>query len=304
MEYGKIIKQALEIAWRKKYLWVFGFFASMGGGGGGNYSKYMDKKNASGAVSGVWDWITSHPGIMATLIMAAIGLFIVILVLYLVSKGGLIKSVNQISQDQPNNFEKTLGYGLQFFWRMLGIDILFGLSCVLILGIAIFPPVMMMILGGGAVKVFGVLLIILFVLPVIALLYCIAIIANFSYQIAVIEDKKVFDSIPAGYALFKKNLGRSVLLGLIITGIALLYVIAFIIAMVILAIPFIILGVVNLWAGLIPGIVIGLPLILIISAIYGTFNSGYWTLGYQELAAMKDKLSSPAKPEPLTVPDV
>lgn len=54
MEYGKIIKQAMEIAWRKKYLWVFGFFASMGGGGGGNYNNFIDKDNASGAASGLW----------------------------------------------------------------------------------------------------------------------------------------------------------------------------------------------------------------------------------------------------------
>ncbi len=300
MEYGKIIKQALEIAWHKKYLWVFGFFASMGGGGGGNYNNFIDKDDASGVVSGVWDWITSHPGLVAVLILAAVGLFVVLMVLYLVSKGGLIGSVSRISKGQPDNFEKTLGCGLQFFWRMLGIDILFGLSYILILGLVILPPVMMIIMGGNAAKIFGVLLIILLILPVIALLYCIALIGNFSYQIAVIEDKKVFDAIPAGYALFKDNLGRSVLLGLIITGIAMLYVIAFIIAMVILAIPFIILGVANIWAGLIPGILIGLLLILIVNGIFGTFSSGYWTLAYHELSAPK---SAEPKAEPSIVPD-
>ncbi len=299
MEYGKVIRQALEIAWRKKYLWVFGFFASMGGGGGGNYNNFIDQDNASGAASGLWDWVTSHTGLVAVLILAAIGLFVILMVLYLVSKGGLIGSVSRIAKGQPDSFEKTLGCGLQFFWRMLGIDILLGLSYILILGLIILPPVMMIIMGGSAAKIFGILLIILLILPVIALMYCIAIIGTYSCQIAVIEDKKVFDSIPAGYALFKDNLGRSVLLGLIIFGIALLYVIAFIIALMILAIPFIILGVVNLWAGLIPGILIGLPLILVVSGIYGTFDSGYWTLAYHELSATK--IADP-KPEPLIVP--
>ncbi|MDQ7798566.1 MAG: hypothetical protein RDU76_06450 [Candidatus Edwardsbacteria bacterium] len=301
MEYGKIIKQSLEIAWRKKYLWVFGFFASMGGGGGGNYNNFIDQDDASGAASGLWDWITSHPGLVAVLILAGIGLFVILMVLYLVSKGGLIGSVSRISKGQPDNFEKTLGCGLHFFWRMLGIDILFGLSYILLLGLIILPPVMMIIMGGSAAKIFGVLLIILLILPVIALMYGLAIIGSFSCQIAVIEDKKVFDSIPAGYALFKGNLGRSVLLGLIIFGLALLYVIAFIIALMILAIPFILLGVVNLWAGLIPGILIGLPLILVISGIYGTFTSGYWTLAYLELSAPQ---STESKTEPAIIPDV
>ncbi len=304
MEYGKIIKQALGIAWRKKYLWVFGFFASMGGGGGGNYRNFLDKDDALGAFSGARDWILSHLGMLALLILVAVGLFIILLVLYLVSKGGLIKSVSQISKDQPDSFEKTMGYGLHYFWRMFGIDILFGLSLVLLLGITTMPAILMIMMGGAGVKVLGVVWIVLLILPVIAFMYCLGLVANFSYQIAVIEDKTVFDAIPDAYHLFKKNVGRSVLLGLIIIGIALLYVIAFIIAMVILAIPFIILGVVNIWAGLIPGIVIGLPLILIISAIYGTFASGYWTLAYHELSALKKNEPTPVKPEPLTVLDV
>lgn len=303
MEYGKIIKQALEIAWHKKYLWVFGFFASMGGGGG-NYNNFLDKDNASGAVSGIWGWITSNPGMVAALIMAAVGLFVVLLILYVISKGGLIKSVSQIYNNQSGNFETTLGYGLNYFWRVLGIDILLGLSYVLVLGLTILPLVLMILLGGGAAKIFGLLLIIFLALPVIALLYCIAVIANFSYQAAVIEDQKIFEAILSGYVLFRANLGKSALLGLIIIGIALLYVVAFVIAMVILAIPFIILGIVNLWAGLIPGILIGLPLVLIVSGIYGTFNSGYWTLAYHELSALKKNEPNLMKPEPLVVPDV
>ena len=292
MEYGKIIKQALEIAWRKKYLWVFGFFASMGGGGGGNYRNFLDKDDAVGAFGGARQWIASHLGILALLILAAIGLFIVLLVLYLISKGGLIKSVSQISKNQPDNFEKTLGYGLHYFWDMFGIDVLFGLSLILVLGITMMPAVVMIIAGGAGIKILGVVWIVLLILPVIAFIYCLGLVANFSYQIAVIENRKIYDAISEAYYLFRKNMGRSVLLGLIIIGIALLYVIAFIIAMAILAIPFIILGVVNIWAGLIPGIVIGLPLILIISAIYGTFASGYWTLAYHELSALK-KMNRP-----------
>jgi uncharacterized membrane protein len=51
-----------------------------------------------------------------------------------------------------------------------------------------------------------------------------------------------------------------------------------------LAVPFIILGMINLWVGLVPGILVGLPLLLLVVAAYGTFASGYWTLAYLELA--------------------
>jgi len=300
MEYGKIIKQALNIAWRHKYLWVFGFFASMGGGGGGNYSNIFDKNDASGAFGGARDWVLAQLGLLSLLIMAAAGLFVVLLVLYLISKGGLIKSVSQISKNEPSNFERTLGSGLHYFWRMLGMDILYGLFMILILGITVMPAVLMMIMGTAGIKVLGVVMIVLLALPLIALLFCIGLVANFSYQIAVIEDRKIFDAVSDAYRLFRDNIGRAVMLGLITVGIAILYVAAFIIAMIILAVPFIILGVVNMWAGLIPGIIIGLPIVLVISAIYGTFGSGYWTLAYLELSAPKN---AETKTEPVIIPD-
>jgi hypothetical protein len=301
MEYGKIIKQALIIAWRHKYLWVFGFFASMGGGGG-NYSNFLDKDDASGAYSGVRDWVLSHLGLLALLIMAAIGLFIILMALYLISKGGLIKSVSMISKNEQSNFEKTLGYGLRYFWRMLGIDILLGLAMILVLGITIMPPILMMIMGGTGVKLLGAVWIFLLALPVIALLFCLGLVANFACQTAVVWDKKILEAMPYSYKLFRNNLGKSILLGLIYFGISILFVIAFVIAMVVMAIPFIILGVVNLWAGLVPGIVIGMPIILIISAIFGTFTSSYWTLGFLELSTIQDHAQD--KIETVVVPDV
>lgn len=302
MEYGKIIKQALSIAWHNKYLWVFGFFASMGGGG--NCSNILDKDDASGAYSGARDWVFSHLGLLALLIMAAIGLFIILMVLYLISKGGLIKSVSMISGKEQSNFEKTLGSGLRYFWRMLGLDLLFGLALILVLGITVIPPILMMIMGGTGVKLIGLVWIFLLALPIIALVYCGSLVVNFGYQIAVINDKKIFDAINDAYHLFKTNVGRSILLGLIIIGIAFLYVIALIIAMIILAIPFIILGLVNMWAGLIPGIVIGLPIILIISAIFGTFTYSYWTLAYLQLSALQSRSQEQTDITPVSVPDV
>jgi hypothetical protein len=294
MEYGRIIKQSLGIAWRKKYLWVFGFFASLGAGGGGNYSSLYDRNESFRAWAGLKEWILSHLGLIFVLTIAAAGLMIVLMALYLISKGGLIKSVSQISRNQPDSFEQTLGYGLRYLWRILGIDMLYGLAVVLTLGLTVLPALLMIFAGGGGVRVLGVLLVLLMALPLVALLFGLGLLANFSYQMAVVEDQRVFRAVTGAASLFRRNIGRTALLGIIAVGIALLYAAALIAGLIFLAVPFVILGAFNLWAGLIPGILIGLPLLLASSGFYGTFISGYWTLAYMDLAGTETGAEQPA----------
>lgn len=299
MDYGRIIKQALAIAWREKHLWFFGFFAAMGGGG--NYSRLFDRDHASGTFSGMMrDWALSHLGLLALLLVAAVVLVVVLIVLHLISRGGLIRSISQICRFQPDNFEMTLSYGLSYVWRILGIEIIYGLTVILPVALTILPLGAMIIWGGAGAKLIGIILLMLVVLPLVALIFGLGIWANFSYQIAVLEDNRVLESIRAAGRLLGENIGGSVLLGLIIVGIEVAFWVVLAIGLIALAMPFIILGMANLWAGLIPGILIGLPLLLLASAIYGTFASGYWTLAYLELVG---KASPAVRPE-LSLPDV
>ena len=46
MDYGKVLSRAWEITWRWKALWILGFLAALGrGGGGGNYSYRIDSSD-------------------------------------------------------------------------------------------------------------------------------------------------------------------------------------------------------------------------------------------------------------------
>lgn len=283
MEYGNIIKKAWSITWDNKHLWFFGFFAAMGGGG--NYSGLFDRDHPAGTISGMMrDWALSHLGLMALLVAAAAILFVVLIAVHLISRGGLISSFSQICRLQPGNFEMTLGYGLKYFWRILGIEILYGLAVFLTSALTILPLGAMIIWGGGGAKLVGITLLVLLALPLIVIIFGFGIWANFSYQIAVLEDKRVLESIREAGRLLGETIGRSALLGLIIIGLEVAFWVAMTAGLMALAVPFIILGMINLWVGLVPGILVGLPLLLLVVAAYGTFASGYWTLAYLELA--------------------
>ena len=292
MEYGQIIKQAWSISWGNKYLWFFGFFAAMGGGG--NYSGLFDRDHPAGTISGmIREWALSHLGLIALLGAAAAILFVVLIAIHLISKGGLIRSFNQICHLQPDNFEMTLGYGLKYFWRILGIEIIYGLSVFLPLVLTILPLGAMVIWGGGGVKLIGITLLVLIALPLVVIIFGLGIWANLSFQIAVLEDKRVLGSIREAGRLLRETIGRSALLGLIIIGLEVAFWVAMTAGLMALAVPFIILGMINWWVGLVPGILIGLPLLLLAVAAYGTFASGYWTLAYLQLAGQVSPAGQP-----------
>ena len=181
---------------------------------------------------------------------------------------------------------------------MLGqilLFILIGIGFLLVIGI----PVAALVLGTFAVTdspALRILLVAVVVLIAIALLIVgfipLAVIAQFALRELVVGGERVFDSIRGGYRLFRRNLGRSLLLWLIqvvlilAAGIAL--VIAAILVGLVLFIPTIILAVAEyataaILAGVVAGLIL-LPILLVAFAILGTFNHSYWTLAYLRLS--------------------
>jgi hypothetical protein len=58
--------------------------------------------------------------------------------------------------------------------------------------------------------------------------------------------------------------------------------IVFLVSLV-LAIPFIILGMANFWLGVIPGALLGLVVMVLVIAYFGVFQSSIWTLAFMQI---------------------
>ena len=56
-----------------------------------------------------------------------------------------------------------------------------------------------------------------------------------------------------------------------------------VVGVLILAIPLVLIGIVNLWLALIIGLPLGLVVIILSSAFFGTFASSMWTLGFVQM---------------------
>lgn len=280
MEYGKIVKDALGIAWRRRYLWAFGFFAGVG-------SPNLDSRLAADKLGDAWEWMAENPGLVALLAMLGLGVALVFWVLQIVSQGSLVKGVADVERSRPGGFEPSLSHGLGCFWRVLGLQLLLFATVVSALLVTVLPPVLMIVSGGTALKVLGVAWLVAAVIPALAGLVAAGLLWNFALRFCALEGQRVLQSVGSSWGLLKSDFSESVILFGIGFGIGLALGVAVVLALVLLAIPFVILGIINLALGLVPGLVIGVPAFILSICVLGVFQSAYWTLGFMRLPSIR-----------------
>jgi hypothetical protein len=182
----------------------------------------------------------------------------------------------------------VLLYFIVFFLITVGL--------LLVIGI----PVALLIWGTfaatqsvGARVTVGVVVGLVAFLALLVVFVPLYIIGQYALREIVVRRERVLGSVGSSYAIFRRNIGRSLLILLIQFGLSIGIGIAFILALLIvgliLAIPAIALAVAGLTtAAIVAGViaaVILLPLILVVTGAIGTFSHAYWTLAYLRLTA-------------------
>jgi hypothetical protein len=309
MNYGDIIRDAFRISWRNKFLWFFGFFAA-GSSGVTNFFNVPTNFQGAGDMSGAGRWINDN--VVAALVIVGIVVLVLVLlfiVLSLISAGGLTESVAAIDGGEQRRFFSTWRAGTANFWRVLLQAILLfliGLGLlVLLLLVAVLPIALTFALTeavGARVAVavlFGLLGVLLLVLVYVPL----SIIGQYALRGLVVDRERVARSIAAGYALFRRNIGRSLLVWIIAValsiGIGIAMLIVLLLAGFLLFLPTILLAF-NEYAtaavatGVVAGLIL-LPILLVLSGAVGAFSHAYWTLAYLRLTNRPGGGASPAQ---------
>jgi hypothetical protein len=192
MEYGRIIKRAVEITWRHKVLWVFGIVAALFGAG------YKGSNGGSNAGSGLqytfsgsdlarlgrapWpqempfspnlsgNWAAILPvvlGILAILVIVGLVLWIVGILVRYTSLGALVSMVDEVEQTERTSFKSGLQHGWKRFLRLFAIDLLIAIAmffvALLFLVVGVFVaalvigPTVLLIQAGKALIVLGII---------------------------------------------------------------------------------------------------------------------------------------------------
>lgn len=306
--YRNILKRALKLTWRFKYLWFFGLFAFLIDNGGEmevmlrGFNFNMDdgllaslKDFAStgvfsfSALSNLGSLLKSDPltvfiGLAALLIMLVLGLFL--LWLSVISQAAVVNNTANDIAGKDHNFQEGVQSGIKNFWPVFGLNIVLKIIVYLIF-VLISLPVISSYVNDSQTSMLFIALFMVFV-PIAILL---SFIFKYSIAFVVIKDEEFVDAIKHGWQLFVDNWLVSLEMAFILFFVDLLYYLLLFWAILILSIPFIfIFGLLSNLAILYnPGLLISFAiltvlLVVIISrAIISTFEISSWTGLFVEL---------------------
>lgn len=284
MDYMKIIERSFSNAWRYKFLWLFGFFVSIAEGFRGGFS-WTDRLEHYDHLHRYWRFsrFDFEPALIAMILLAALFVWLILFLMSVLSEGALIRGISRKELGLETGFEDCWKTGWNKFLRLFGI--------VILAVIAVFSSIVILVIGNIpfwiVAKPLGLLVTLVSIPIFLAVILLIIVVEGWAIRFAVLYDENWLSSIAKGWRLFKNNIGKTLgvafssLLSQIIAWILL------VICVIAVAIPFIILGIINLWIGLIPGIMVGFLIFILSSAIFGTFASSVWTIGFMKLTGFK-----------------
>ncbi|UCC79580.1 MAG: hypothetical protein JSW64_15155 [Candidatus Zixiibacteriota bacterium] len=286
MDYMQLVKTSIVRAWRYRFLWFFGFFVTVTDGFGGFHwlDDRFDKIDRFHRFSRFEDLsIEFDPAFLIMLGLLVFSLWIIFWVMNVISEGSLIHGVSRKEMNLGTSFSECWSAGLKNFLRLFGIILLITLLTVFVIigSILFIIPAFILSVPLGVVLS-------LFALPVIFAVVVVAVsVEGWAIRYAVLNDEPWLTAIKKGWFLFKDNIWKTVAIALLSFFTQLVLWCFLVIVMVILALPFIIMGYVYLWLGLIPGLFTIILVIILSAAFFGVFASTIWTLGFMRLTNYK-----------------
>jgi len=340
----KILKRAFNITVNYRVLWIFGILLALttgGGGSGGGSGGSSGGNGSSGSANlpgtggqnlfGQFPEIT--PAMTGATIAAVIGLTCLMLVLIVagsiiryVSETAVIRMVDRYEQDgEKLSFRQGFRLGWsRAAWKLFLMDLLIGLSFaavfLLLLAIAALPLLVFFARDAVALQVVGGVLaaglLMLVILAAIVLGLAVSLVMLIAQRFCVLEDLGVRDSLRQAFGLVRRRLADSLLMGVSLFGVGLLWAlitIPVILAVLVVAIlagglPALLVGGIGamLTQGSIPWIaaaLVGIPIFLLVimgpALLLGGWQKIYvssaWTLAYREMSALVKTQPAPTE---------
>jgi len=299
--YRSLFKKAWNIVWNYKHLWFFGLFASLLiGGGAWEYQVLTESLNQNFLNESTMSFggLVSMGIFLRTLFLGFVDLFsydfltiinslsiIIISFIFLaivvwlaaVSQAVLISNVKKIN-DSKKEVDCGISAGLSeaqsFFWPVILINFIARVVVAALLFIAGFPLLLINLKDSGLMAVTYLVLFVIFIPVSLGL----SLIAKYAIAYKVLDYKSSVAAIEHGFRLFVKN--WLVSLETVIS----LFIISFLCSgltvtvLLILLLPWLVLGVLfKLYWLIISLIIITIVIVAIIGAALTTFQTAVWT---------------------------
>lgn len=233
--YRESISSGWRLAWKHKYLWIFGIFASLVSSGlasawdllYNNASKVIDQQTYLNSLNQLYTSNTltllvknsfqfftgfNITSVLAILIVLCI--FIAFIWLAIVSLGALINASSLWQDGKSSNITNDFSESQRSFWRLLSIQAIGRLAIYGSILIAAAPLLSLYFFKGIDVMVllFAILSFII-IIPFGLLVYFISMYASIY---TVVEKTPIMTSVSKGWNLFKNNWYISVVFALVL----------------------------------------------------------------------------------------
>lgn len=298
MNYGKIINSAFRLAWRYKSLWLLGLFA--GGGIAAAFSWTDETWDTSGTE---FDFESFEPSALFSDLSWAVPAVLAIVFLMVIAQvllnaictPALIDAVNRLTRGGVYNLGNSLSTGIDFMWRVLATIILHALSYIGTLSVLILIGVFFGILLATIHAALIVLLILVAIPIIMALVFVLETIFGLAYRAMVVRNINIGDALTEGYTLLLRQPLSCLAMFALIVGLWILIAICETILVTVIGLP-LYLAADAAGIGLVPILLIGVPLFLLISlpvaGFLGAVFEAMYTLFYFRLL----------EPQPSVVP--
>jgi hypothetical protein len=327
----KILKRALNITVNYRALWIFGMLLALttgsgsGNGGGGNSSSSPTNSDSG------FNWQNPfgefpHLSPEVTNMWIGIAISLACLILILIVVGTIVRYVSEtalirmVDEHENSGEQLTIRQGFRLgwsrmAWKMFLMDLLVGLSFMivfLLLLALVALPLLVWLTKNTPLQVMGTIissgLILLLVFAAIVAALAVSLILLFGRRACALENLGARASIRRGYEMVRQRLSDAVLMGVMMFGICLLWILVTIpIILAVIVVAALIAGLPALLVGSIVGFftegatpwvvaaIVGTPIFLIAVIIPCTliggwqkvFSSSAWTLTYREALALE-----------------
>ncbi len=274
LDYWDIVQRSIAIMWRHKFLWFFGFFVSAGGSGGSNWVE--ERWDVVG------DYFSTRVEFLALVIVLAVVVWLILFVMSIISRGALIDGVSAAERGERPTFQSVWNGGLRSFLRLLGLVLISVVAFLLVTFVCVIAVVLPLAAGTPGIVIAIVIGAILFV-PYLAFLFLLAFTITYAERAVVLDRADILSALQIGWGMTRAHFWKSMVIWLISLVSALGYGLSLVIVLLIVAVPFVLIGMANLTTGLLLGIPIGLAIVFVASGAFGTYVYSLWTLTYMNL---------------------
>lgn len=309
--YRLILKRALTISWKNKWLWILGFFAAFLGNGSvfealirsfnnvseGNSVFDVIREYSQMGFLGLMSWSNlSHlwkadPSAFGLTILTTI-LFLSVLALLLsfavISQGGLIRSVVNTDKGKSAGLKDSIKHGLDRFWPILEVNVI---TKIVLLGI-LFLVVYLISLINFNNEFLNLIIYILAFSVFIVFGIIIYFLTIYGTAFVILREDNAFRALKEAWLIFKSNALLNLEMGLILFVANILVYIVFTIVGFILMAPLLLLYIVFLFAGWTTGVgvmmtfttLLFIAYMFLVGSWYSTFQISAWSILFEELS--------------------